>query len=115
MAIKKTAAELAKEKAANPTGKRNVNRNIKHYTIQNCLKECREANKLSLGDVQACTGVGAQTVSGAEEGGDIGLSRALMLAAFYEKKVEEIWTGQPVEKEVEESDEDSKEAVESAA
>lgn len=95
--VKKTAAQIAAEKAANPKGKREVPLRP-HYVVPNKLKELREAAKLSLGDVEAGSGVGSQTVASAEAGGDVSLSRAMALAAFWELPINEIWTGEIQEK-----------------
>lgn len=102
--VKKTAAEIKAEKEANPKGKRAAAART-HYECPNQLKKLREDAKLSFGDVASGSGVGAQTISSAEDGSDISLSRALALAAFWEMTVEEIWDGEVVEKETDDSPE----------
>jgi predicted transcriptional regulator len=95
--VKKTAAQIKAEKEANPKGKRAVPLRP-HYVVPNCLAKLRSDAGLSLGDVESGSGVGSQTVSSAEEGGDISLSRAMALAAFWEQSIGEIWTGEIQEK-----------------
>jgi DNA-binding XRE family transcriptional regulator len=97
MKERKTAAQIKAEKEANPKGKRAVPLRP-HYVVPNKLKELRTAAGLSLGDVEAGSGVGSQTVASAEDGGDISLSRAMCLAAFWEQPIAEIWTGEVQEK-----------------
>lgn len=97
MKERKTAAQIKAEKEANPKGKRAVPLRP-HYVVPNKLKELRDAAGLSLGDVEHGSGVGSQTVASAEDGGDISLSRALALAAFWEMKINDIWTGEILEK-----------------
>lgn len=88
----RTAAEIASEKAQNPSGRRSPTKRT-HYNVGNCLKKLREDMKLSLADVANGCGVGSQTISAAEDGGDITVSRAMRLSAFYDRKFDEIWDG----------------------
>jgi DNA-binding XRE family transcriptional regulator len=89
----KTASQLAAEKAANPTGKRAAPQR-RHFNCPNKLAELREKSGLSLGDVEKSTGVGSQTISAAEKGGDVSISRALTLAKFWEMPLTDIYTGE---------------------
>lgn len=95
--VKKTAAQIAAEKAANPKGKREVPLRP-HYVVPNKLADLRKKAGLSLGDIEAGCGVGSQTARSAEEGGDISLSRAMALAQFWEMSISDIWTGEIQEK-----------------
>lgn len=88
----RTADEIAKEKAASPSGKRNPPRRT-HYKVGNVLADLRDKAGLSLSDVENGSGVGSQTVASAENGGDVSISRAMRLAAFYGRKVDEVWDG----------------------
>lgn len=113
---KQMAAEKAEREAAKLAGKKapTGQRTVKHYMIANKLKQLREDQKLSVSDVAKATGIGTQTISSVESGSDIGLSRALMLSAFYEMPVNEIWTGEPVEKGADESGDSDDEAGQAA-
>lgn len=88
----KTAEEVAKSKAANPSGRRAPPRRT-HYKVGNCLADLRAKAGLSLADVEDGCGVGSQTIKSAEDGGDISMSRALRLSAFYGRSVNDIWDG----------------------
>jgi DNA-binding XRE family transcriptional regulator len=90
--VVKSAAQIAAEKAANPSGRRAPPKRT-HYRVGNCLKDLREKQGLSRADVENGSGVGSQTVASAESGGDVTISRAMRLAAFYERKIEDIWDG----------------------
>jgi len=59
--------------------------------IFNCeLRELRVQLGLTMRDVSKC-GVCLATIARAEQGFEIELSHAIMLAKFFEKPIEEIW------------------------
>lgn len=55
------------------------------------LKKRRVALGLSLNDVATATNLTAQTIHNAERGGDMKLSKALVLSRFYAATIEELW------------------------
>lgn len=55
------------------------------------LRECREPLGLTLRDVADETGASMANLSRLERGGQVELSTAFKLAAFFGKTVQEIW------------------------